>query len=131
MVRFAVYPLLALCAWGVLAIGAVYPWGYWPLAGGAVALCCVLLADGRVRSALRRQTLILPLACVFAAAALQLLPLSSRILQSMFPSTASLLSQYSVPYMAGQGSHPLSIDPEGTELAIVLGLTWAFVLVVV
>ena len=30
--------VVALLVWGALSFGAVYPWGYWPLAAGAAAV---------------------------------------------------------------------------------------------
>ena len=130
MLAAAVYPLLALCAWGVLAFGAVYPWGYEPLASGAAVMGAALLAHGRIRSSILRQPLVLPLAGVLAAIAVQLVPLPVAVLRAVSEARVALLAQYSLSFSAGVPTHPLSIAPAAPKLALVLGMTWAFLLVI-
>ena len=123
MLRPAVYVAVGICAWSALAFGAVYPWAYWPLAAGSACLCGVLSGDRRVRSDVGRHALLVPLAFLFGAIGLQLVPAPSNVLHLLSPSTPPLLLEYRLPYSLNPGAHPFSIDPEATVLALVLGIT--------
>lgn len=125
MLRTAVYAAVGLCAWGVLAFGAVYPWAYWTLAIGSAFLCAWLSSDRTVRSRIRRQPLVMPVGFLFGAIGLQLLPVPAKVLQVLSPSTPALLVQYDLAYSLNPTVHPLSIQPDSTGLAFVLGIIFA------
>lgn len=131
MLRRGVSVTLALCAWGVLAFGAVYPWAYWPLAAGAGALSLGFLFDRAVRTAVLSQPLLIPLAAVFAAIALQLVPLPVAALETVSPASAAFLRQYDLGFTVTGAPHPLSIEPEATALALALGVALAALLLTI
>ena len=76
-----------LIAWGALAFGAVYPWAYWPLTIGTLTVGLVGLQEGR-RAGIPgpRRGLVIALAVVGLATAVQLLPFSGRSLTLLSPS---------------------------------------------
>lgn len=125
MCRGAVYVVLALCAWSVLTFGAVYQWGYWTLAIGAMLLCVGLSSRTIIRSRIPRELLMMPMAVLFAAVALQLLPLPATVLEVLSPSTLAVLRQYDLGYSLSPTVHSLSIEPAATRLALLLGITFA------
>lgn len=124
-------------AWGVFAFGAVYPWAYRPL----LAACAVIGVAGccwpRPASHRLNAPLLIGLAAVVAAAAVQLIPLPGGALSRISPSTPAFLDRYDVafafrstlertsgpvcesPGAAGRrAAHPLSIDPPSTARAV-------------
>ena len=83
-----------IVAWGVLAFGSPYPWAYLPLALGSAVVGIagwfgthpsVLLADQR--------RLLLALALVILAAALQLISWPARVVDAVSPANAVILRQ--------------------------------------
>jgi O-antigen ligase len=113
----------ALLAWGVLAFGAVYPWGFGPLA----AVILVMAAwQWRPRASWRFTGV--AAALVVGAVALQLVPLPTALLRVVSPGADGVLSSLNVAFANGiAATHPLSIDPERTRRAlgaIVLGILW-------
>ena len=131
MLHGAVYGVLALAAWSVLAFGGVYPWAYWPLAAGSACLAAVLLFDSRVRSRVRQQPLLVPLAALLAAIGMQLVPLPVRALEIVSPATAEFLREYVLGFSLAPGPHPLSIQPGDTAVALALGASLAALMLVV
>lgn len=131
--RLILAQALPLCAvmWGALAFGAVYPWGYWPLAGacllsGAFALSMARAA--KVEAADR--TLILALAGVGAAIVLQLVPLPARLLSVVSPQTVDLLNNLNPAFAAGLLPwHTLSVWPKDTVVALALYSCLALLLI--
>ncbi len=117
---FDVLPCVAV-AWGVLAIGGVYPWAYYPLL--AVAFVSGMYELWRGRRALgtgHLRAMAGALALLTAATSLQLVPLSQSVRRAISPSTDAILQQYIVGYAAraASTSHPLSIDPGATAVAL-------------
>jgi hypothetical protein len=123
---------LAAVAWGAMAFGAVYPWAYRPLIVAAVALG----ATGIRRRALGRTQRLLAAALVIAlgAAALQLVPLPAPLLTRLSPSADEFLRTNDVAYALArrygfEASHALSIRPASTILGLVLGGSFALLLI--
>jgi O-antigen ligase len=106
--------ITVLLAWGVLSFGAVYPWAYGPMIavamGAAVWVCRPRWPAGAVTWAFVLLT---------AAIAIQIIPLSAAALQHVSPHADRVLRTLDIAYAIGpQPSHPLSIDPGRTALAI-------------
>jgi hypothetical protein len=115
--------IVVLVGWSVLAFGAVYPWAYIPLAIGAVTAGGLgLTAPGRLTSSQRFVAILI--AGVAVAVAVQLIPLPQSIIATISPETDALLRNYDLGYAAesvgGRATHPLSIDPSRTRLALIL-----------
>jgi O-antigen ligase len=123
----------------VLAFGAVYPWAYWPLMWGAFVTGLLGLRMGPgPRPALCRPPAfaMLALAC---AVLLQLIPLPPAVLQTVSPSTSAFVQSYlqlpeeavstvadrTVATKHDDAWRPLSLDPRGTVVALVILLTLA------
>jgi len=115
--------------WAVLAIGAVYGWGYGPMLLG----CALVAALEGVRRAARRPTSGFPwpgpqldgmsvaLALLCGTIAIELVPLPNAWLASISPGLDGLLRRHDLGYTAAAagiagapGRHPLSIDPTAT-----------------
>src|SRR6185295_16156136 len=77
--RLQICAVSGLLAWGVLAFGAVYPWGYRPLAAGCAVTGLLALASRRARAALPRAVVV-ALVVVAAAAILQTVSLPRDLL---------------------------------------------------
>jgi hypothetical protein len=112
----------AALTWGVLAFGAVYPWGYWPLAvacGGAGVLALWSSGGFRLAAGTRGVAAVLALVAVMALA--QLVPLPIAMLAGVSPHTAMLVDQLDVRVAHGLvGTHSLSVDPSATWRALAL-----------
>jgi O-antigen ligase len=118
LAKWQFLPLIPV-VWGAVAIAAVYPWGYWPLAIASV-MCGVfgLSAHRSAASDAAADTLSLALASVALAAAIQLVPFPSHLLgferktalQQLDPVFGADLVRF----------HPLSIDPWSSGIALVL-----------
>jgi O-antigen ligase len=109
-----------IIAAATLAFGAVYPWAYVPL------FCAAALIGlaGLLRGGLRREqrSLAAALTCVSLAVAIQLIPLPGTLVETISPSTAAILRNYSLLFANdAAGSVPLSINPRSTQVAL-LGL---------
>ena len=112
----------AALTWGVLAFGAVYPWGYWPLAVvcGTAGVLGLWRADGFRLAAGTRGVAAL-MALVALAALAQLVPLPVDVLARVSPRGASLVGQLDVRVAHGLvGTHSLSVDPSATWRALAL-----------
>jgi hypothetical protein len=110
---------LILTAWGALAFGAVYPWAFVPLFAGCAIVGATALLQ-RSRTGRTDLTPALPAALVLLVAAIgiQLIPMSARTIQWISPETDVFLRRYQVGYAALAQSHPLSIRPRATMLAL-------------
>jgi len=112
----------AALTWGVLAFGAVYPWGYWPLAVVcAAAGVLALRASGGFRLAAGTRGVAALMALVALAALAQLVPLPVDVLARVSPQAASLVGQLDVRVAHGLvGTHSLSVNPSATWRALAL-----------
>jgi O-antigen ligase len=109
--------IVLIVALGTLAFGAVYPWGFIPLLGAAVAIGVTGLSRTGLRPELR--SLAAALFAVCAAGAIQLLPMPPAMLAQISPATPPLLGSYDLVF-AGTGVWaPLSIRPNNTAVAVV------------
>jgi O-antigen ligase len=108
--------VVVIIALGTLAFGAVYPWGFIPLFAIAAAIGGAGLTRAGVCTPMRPVAAALLLLCVAAAA--QLVPLPSRLLDWLSPSTAGLLSRYDLVFAGGSAWAPLSINPRSTRTAV-------------
>jgi O-antigen ligase len=103
----------------VLAFGAVYWWGYWPMALSCAGLGVWGLREGDGSHA-SRWTL-RALVAVAAAIALQLIPLPYNVFATVAPGADRVLSEYNTAYSVQPPSwHPLSIAPLSTLSVLVL-----------
>lgn len=113
--------LVAILAAGTMAFGAVYPWGYWPLAAATALIGLRAYLTAAPRPDRRHPPLALPLAAVAAGIALQTLPLPRGAILALSPATDSFLTQYELGYAAQPPAmHALSIDVWGTVTALAL-----------
>ena len=112
----------AALAWGVLAFGAVYPWGYWPLAVACGAAGVLgLWSAGGFRLAAGTRGVAALMALVALAALAQLVPLPVGVLARVSPRAAALAGQLDVRLAHGLvGTHSLSLDPSATWRALAL-----------
>ena len=120
----AALAVAAVC-WGAFAIGGAHAWGYWPLAGLCVAAGAIGLRSAGADAGPDRA-MIASLALVAAAIAVQLVPLPLAWIGALSPRTLSLLENVDFQYGAGLiRTHPLSIDPSSTAVALGLYLSFA------
>jgi O-Antigen ligase len=112
----------ASLTWGVLAFGAVYPWGYWPLAVACGAAGVLgLWSSSRFRLAAGTRGVAAVMALVAVAALVQLVPLPVTVLARISPHAATLVNQLDVRVAHGLvGTHSLSVDPSATWRALAL-----------
>jgi hypothetical protein len=120
--------LVALLAWGVFAFGAVYPWGYWPLAAGAGVLGIWGIADGRAWADPRIRMLAAALSMVVLAIGCQLVAWPYGLSTILAPGLDSFLRQSQVGFIPGP-AHALSIAPANTAVVFVRVLAFSFLLV--
>lgn len=107
--------LIGAIAWGVFSFGAVYPWGYWPLAG-AMALLGIwaLLAT---RGWIDRRVRQLTAACsaVLLAIALQIVPLPREVVHAVSPARDLFFQQSQIGFNPARFEWTsLSINPDAT-----------------
>ncbi len=126
--------VVAVVAWGVLAFGAVYPWAYWPLLGGAVLVGVLghaaLGPSGRLSRPLLQ--VVAALAVIAGAGSLQMVPLPASVRTAISPATEAFLRSTDLPYAAAAALHeqavssasiprrPLSVHPAATGRAVAL-----------
>jgi O-antigen ligase len=122
-----------ILAWGALSFGAVYPWGYIPLAAAAAVTGMLTLVLPRRAGRPIALAIALPLAAVGVAAALQLVPLRIDTLVAISPATAGVLLEQKLGFalVARQPGtlHALSIDTDATGRALLLFASFALLLV--
>ena len=120
----AALAVVAVC-WGAFAIGGAHAWGYWPLASLSLAAGMIGLRSAAVDSGPDRA-LVAGLVLVALAIAIQLVPLPLGWLASLSPRALPLLENVDFQYGAGLvRTHPLSIDPSSTVVALGLYLSFA------
>lgn len=122
--------LVGLVAWGALSFGAVYPWGYWPLALGcaAIGLWCAIVT--RAWREPRPRTVTICLAVIAAAMVLQVVPFPRRVVAWISPAAEPLHGQLQVGWaVQPPASFSLSIAPEGTLVALALFMAFGILLV--
>jgi fatty acid desaturase len=126
--------LVAVVAWGVLAFGAVYPWAYWPLLGGAVLVGVIAFGVAVPVDPMPRPILPILIALVFIAgvALVQTVPLPAAVRTALSPGTEPFLRSTDVQYTAAaaleeQGAtsasaprRPLSLNAAATNRAVAL-----------
>jgi hypothetical protein len=127
--RLAGAAVLAVC-WGAFSFGAAYPWGYWPLA----ALCVGIGAAGlRLRDEDATgvsRPLLFALGAIAVAIGVQLVPLPLTLIERISPAVPAVLARTDFAYGAGlTSSHPLSINPSATALALGLYLSFTLLLI--
>src|SRR5438093_3214658 len=121
--------VIALVAWGALAFGAVYPWGYGTLACASIAAGVIGLRAG---SGWRRipTGIGIAFALLLASILIQQVPLPRAMLERISPATVAMLEQRNIAFATAAVSawHPLSIDPArtwtGLFLMVSLGALW-------
>jgi O-antigen ligase len=110
-------------AWGALAFGAVYPWAFLPLAVTLLGIAAWQWRPSRPAGLLPWTAVLL-----VAAVAAQLVPLGVGTLTRISPAALRVVASLDVAVANGFAtSHPLSIHPAGTRLAlgaVVLALLW-------
>src|SRR3954452_21427495 len=108
---------LLLIAWGALAFGSVYPWGFLPLFGG-----CALVGAAAVMSrpcAGRVEMLLaVSLVAVVGAIGAQIIPVQATTIRWLSPETDVVLRRYAIGYSVFSERHALSIEPAATMLAL-------------
>ena len=128
-------------AWGALAFGAVYPWGYTPLAiACAIIGATAVVVDRGTGPAI--GSLAAALSAVAVAAALQLVPLPPATFARISPAGDAFLRNYDLSYQLerarpdetdalspDQRPHPISIDPTRTVRGLALFAAFAVLLV--
>lgn len=130
-----------MLAWGLLSIGAVYPWGYQPLlvACGATAVLEGVRALGSKRTesrvvgmarTRRGDAVAVALACFCAAIVIQLVPFPSSVLAAISAGLDAFLREHDLGYAAVVAGipglvdrHPLSIDPAATTRGLIFVVT--------
>lgn len=121
----------AALAWGVLAFGAVYPWGYLPLAilclaGGIAAL----RVRGRFELPAGCRAVVAALALILAAVLLQLVPVPLAQLRQLSPRGADILANLDLGVaFAVEHRHSISLDPQATLRGIALFVAFATLMV--
>ena len=131
MKRISHFLLFLLVAWGAFAFGAVYPWAYWPLTAGALALGVAgLVTTGSRLSRLDRSSktrfhatngLTFSLIAFVFLGCLQILPISIGLLTTISPESAKVIAQLDLTVAAGVArTHAVSISPKSTAVALAI-----------
>lgn len=122
--------LIALLVWGVLSFGAVYPWGYWPLAIGAAALGVWTIGLTDALRGGRSRTLAIALFAIAVAIAMQATPLPYTWFKTLSPAGDRLLEQLTVGWTVDPPAwQPLTIDPDATLTALARFVALALLLI--
>jgi hypothetical protein len=128
--RAAFWATLICLAWGVLAFGGVYSWAYWPLAVLAQAAGFLGLFCERRNTIGVSRWLGVALAAVLGAGLLQMIPLPAVSLDEISPSTIAAVTQIDPSFASGLSTtHPLSLHPPSTWVALALYGSFALLLV--
>jgi O-antigen ligase len=122
--------LTSLIAWGVLAFGAVYSWGYGVLAAGILGCSLWTVRQGRIP---KPGVTALCVGLVILTCLAQLVSIPRETLARVSPATAQFLSASDIGYASGLGDgHAVSVDPTRTVRAvlfILFGSAWAWMCV--
>jgi len=128
--------LLLTLAWGALAFGGVYAWGYVPLCVAAVSIGVSALRRRATAEWRPDLALVWTLVTIGLAMALTLVPLPRDLIVMLSPNTDQLLRKlefgYAMRLGAGDGVrlwHTLSIVPSSTLLGLGLFVPLAVLLV--
>jgi O-antigen ligase len=120
--------LVATIAWGALAFGAVYPWGYWPLVLACAGLGLWGIFETRAWSDPRTRHIGLALSAVAAAMFLQVVAMPYEWLAEISPSVEKFFEEYRLGHRP-LGMHALSLDPEATAVGLALFVAMSLLLV--
>lgn len=105
----------------ILAFGAVYPWGYWPLALISQAIGFFGLYFERRFDAGGSRALSVSLVALVIAGAVQLVPIPFDWLRTISPSAIPILAQLDPAVATGYATrHPISVHPAQTALGLSL-----------
>jgi O-antigen ligase len=128
---FAHALLIAAIVWGAFAFGGVYPWAYWPLVAGvlAVVLLSVLATPASAVAALHLGPLSGTLMLFAAAVVLQLLPMPFEWLRAASPNAPGLIRALDLTLGANPARHGLSIVPRLTASGLALFGSFALLVV--
>jgi O-antigen ligase len=112
--------VVAVLVWGALSFGAVYPWGYWPLATACAAIgVWTIHATGGWSRPWTKAWLAVFGALVLAIG-LQVIPLPYAWFTRLSPAADQLLADYDTAYSVQPPDwHALSISP-GSTLTVLL-----------
>lgn len=114
-------------AWGVIAFGGVYPWGYWSVAAGAAVTG---LWAGMLTRAWQRPSVRTAAACLGAVAvtmSLQAVPLPRALFLRLSPAADAALAGTDIRYLMNPpDTHALALMPDNT--LVVLAVFAAFAL---
>jgi O-antigen ligase/polysaccharide polymerase Wzy-like membrane protein len=120
--------VVALVAWGALAFGGVYRWGYLTLAPAAALAGMIGLCVG---SGWRRvpKSILFTFAALIVAILFQEIPLPHGVLERISPAAVTIIAQRDIAFETVTSVwHPLSIDPARTWTGLVLagslGVLW-------
>ena len=126
MIRIVFTLVVAVVAWGALAVGAVYPWGFWPLAAAAAVagVCGMRLTEGG-----QPWRLLACLTLIAVSITLQVLPLPVAWLAAVSPQALEALRLLDPAFANGVSTHhALSIHPAATRLALMLFVAFSLLL---
>jgi O-antigen ligase len=110
--------LMALLAWGALSFGAVYPWAYWPLYGGAAGLGLWALVVTRGWRDPRVRWIAMAIAVVVAVLAMQLIFLPSWLIARLSPGVDRFFRLFEIGYHPA-ALHALSLAPGATAVDLI------------
>jgi hypothetical protein len=119
--------LIAALAWGAFAFGAVYPWGYWPLAAVSAGLGLYALQRTRGWRDYRVRTLAWSLAGVGGAIAAQMISLPYSLVQVLSPAMDRFFRDYTLSYHPAS-LHALSLSTSSTLVVLLLFTAFAVLL---
>lgn len=122
------WPLLVLLAWGVLCFGAVYPWAYWPLFAAAAALGLTGVARDRAWRDPRLARLLLALAVLCGAIAIQTVALPSWLVTTLSPGVDRFFREFRLGYHPAD-LNALSLDPAATRVVLAEVVAFGLLLV--
>ena len=108
--------VVGLIALAAVAFGAVYAWAYTPLFAVAASIGLLGLIRRGITPAARPVAT--GLFAVFAAVAMQLIPLPADLVHAVSPSTHSVVSRYDLAFAGESSWLRLSIDPARTQIAL-------------
>ena len=109
--------IVTTIAFGTLAFGAVYPWGFLPLFATAALIGVVGLRRGGMSRDLRPVAVAVLL--LWLAGALQLVPMPRSALDTLSPHAAAILSSYDLTFASTDPQWvSLSVDAQRTQVAL-------------
>lgn len=127
--RLVIVATLLSLTWGTFAFGGVYEWAYVPLAWACALIGLTGLVMGDRPAWSPNRQLFIALAGIGLIGALQIVPLSVSMLRTLSPGTIGFLAQYDFRFALWADpqtgelanlTHAVSVDPDGTILALSL-----------